>query len=91
MNYELNFENTEIGRDVMLIDVAPGDLIYEVDGSNKMMGKVKRIGYSNDRYELFVEVYDSTAAAQIGETQYLFHAKGAAHYGPKLFQAKKVA
>jgi hypothetical protein len=93
MNSEsLNFENTEIGQDVMLIDQAPGDLIYEVDSSfgktNKMLGKVERIGFTDNRYEIFVKVYDSTNPDQIGKTLHLFHQRGLSHYGPKLRAVK---
>jgi hypothetical protein len=90
MNDEsLNFENTLVGDEIMLIDVAPGDLIYEIDTTlgikNMMLGKVERIGFSDNRYELFVRVYDCTNKAKIGSLEYLFHLKGMSHYGPDLY------
>lgn len=83
----MNFDNAEIGNSVMLIDAFPGDLIYEVDGSNKLLGKVKRIGCTDTDLEIFVEVYDSTNISQIGQVIRMFHKKGHSHYGPSLYRA----
>jgi hypothetical protein len=83
----MNFENTEMGEPLMLVDAFFGDLIYEVDGANKLLGRVKRIGCNSTNYEIFVEVYDSTNPSHIGQIINLSHKKGLSHYGPHLYKA----